>query len=74
VLATGSRPLVPDGFEETLTPERLFALHIQPERLLVVGAGPTGLELAQAFARLGSRVTVVEQREPAPARRRAGGG
>ena len=42
------------------TNETVFSQRRLPERLLVLGGGPIGLELAQAFARLGSRVTVVE--------------
>ncbi|MDZ7811019.1 MAG: mercuric reductase [Arhodomonas sp.] len=64
VIATGSRPQVPmiPGLAEAgyLTNETVFGLRELPPRLVVVGAGPVGLELAQAFARLGSRVTVVE--------------
>lgn len=63
VIATGSRPAIPKlpGLESVpyLTNETVFELGEQPEHLLVLGAGPIGLELAQAFARLGSRVTVV---------------
>jgi pyruvate/2-oxoglutarate dehydrogenase complex dihydrolipoamide dehydrogenase (E3) component len=65
VIATGSRPLIPpiDGLQETgcLTNEDLFKLRDLPGRLLVLGGGPVGLEMAQAFARLGSDVTVVER-------------
>ncbi len=64
VVATGGRPIVPpiDGIEHAgiLTNETVFNLTERPDRLLVVGGGPIGLELAQAFARLGSEVTVVE--------------
>jgi pyruvate/2-oxoglutarate dehydrogenase complex dihydrolipoamide dehydrogenase (E3) component len=64
VIATGSRPVVPPipGIEgvEVLTNETLFALRERPEHLLVLGAGPIGLEMAQAHRRLGSQVTVVE--------------
>jgi pyruvate/2-oxoglutarate dehydrogenase complex dihydrolipoamide dehydrogenase (E3) component len=60
VIATGSRPRLP-GFEvPVLTNETLFELEEQPRRLLVLGAGPVGMEMAQAFQRLGSEVTVVE--------------
>ncbi len=65
VIATGSRPFVPpiEGLEEAgcLTNENLFSLRERPRRLLVLGGGPIGLEMAQAFARLGSRVTLVER-------------
>ncbi|RMF07911.1 MAG: dihydrolipoamide dehydrogenase [Alphaproteobacteria bacterium] len=62
VIAAGSRPAVPPirGLEQTpyLTNETIFDLTALPEHLLVVGGGPIGLEMAQAFRRLGSRVTV----------------
>jgi pyruvate/2-oxoglutarate dehydrogenase complex dihydrolipoamide dehydrogenase (E3) component len=44
--------------------ETVFDLTTRPEHLLVIGAGPIGLELAQAFRRLGSKVTVVEAAQP----------
>ncbi len=63
VLAVGSRPLVPSiaGIAEVpyLTNETVFALAELPAHLLIVGNGPIGVELAQAFRRLGARVTVV---------------
>lgn len=64
VIATGSRPALPpvEGLAETphWTNETVFSQTTLPPRLLVLGGGPIGLELAQAFQRLGSRVTVVE--------------
>jgi pyruvate/2-oxoglutarate dehydrogenase complex dihydrolipoamide dehydrogenase (E3) component len=64
VLATGSRPLVPpvEGLEAVgyLTNKTVFRLERLPPSLLVMGGGPIGIELAQAFARFGARVTVVE--------------
>jgi pyruvate/2-oxoglutarate dehydrogenase complex dihydrolipoamide dehydrogenase (E3) component len=67
VVATGSRPLVPDvaGLDEAgyLTSESVFDLETLPEALLVIGGGPIGAELGQAFARLGSAVTVVNDAE-----------
>ncbi len=64
VLATGSRPLVPPipGLAEQpfLTNETIFSLTAAPQHLVVLGGGPIGCELAQAFARLGCRVTLVE--------------
>ncbi len=67
VVATGARPLVPpiDGLDEVdyLTSETLFGpdqLSEQPERLAIVGAGPIGSEMAQAFSRLGTEVTVLD--------------
>jgi len=64
VIATGSdpaRPPVP-GLDDVryLTNRTIFELESLPPRLLVLGGGPTGLELAQAFARFGSRVSIVE--------------
>ena len=59
VIATGSRPRHP-GFEApVLTNESVFHLSSQPERLVIIGAGPMGVEMAQAFGRLGSKVTVI---------------
>ena len=64
VIATGSRPLVPPlpGLDRTpyLTNETIFDLAERPRHLLVVGGGPIGVELAQAFRRLGAAVSVVE--------------
>lgn len=63
-LATGSRPAVPPvaGLKEAgfLTNEEVFHLKQLPRSLVVLGGGPIGLELGQAFARFGSRVTIVE--------------
>jgi pyruvate/2-oxoglutarate dehydrogenase complex dihydrolipoamide dehydrogenase (E3) component len=67
VVATGSRPLIPDldGIDDVpyLTNETVFEIDEQPRRLIVLGGGAVGLELAQAFARLGSEVDVVEARD-----------
>src|SRR6476661_2977625 len=64
VIATGSSPAVPPipGLAETpyLTNETIFELKRCPEHLIVIGAGPIGLELAQAHRRLGAKVTVLE--------------
>ncbi len=64
VIAAGAEPLVPDlpglADGEFLTSHTLWALRELPARLVVMGGGPVGCELAQAFARLGSRVTQVE--------------
>ncbi len=64
VIATGAKPRVPDipGIEEVgyLTSDTIWSLREQPGRLLVLGGGPIGSEMAQAFARLGSQVTQVE--------------
>jgi len=68
VIATGSSPMLPPipGLAETphLTNETVFDLTTRPEHLIVIGAGPIGLELAQAFRRLGSAVTVLEAAQP----------
>ncbi|HLM54404.1 MAG TPA: FAD-dependent oxidoreductase, partial [Pseudoxanthomonas sp.] len=64
VLATGARPRVPPipGLDRVpyLTSENLWDLKSLPKRLLVLGGGPIGCELSQAFARMGSVVTQVE--------------
>jgi pyruvate/2-oxoglutarate dehydrogenase complex dihydrolipoamide dehydrogenase (E3) component len=64
LVATGARPLRPaiPGLEQAgyLTYENVFDLTECPRRLLVIGGGPVGCELAQAFARLGSRVILVQ--------------
>jgi pyruvate/2-oxoglutarate dehydrogenase complex dihydrolipoamide dehydrogenase (E3) component/uncharacterized membrane protein YdjX (TVP38/TMEM64 family) len=64
VIATGARPFVPpipglegEGFH---TSETIWGITALPKRLVVLGGGPIGCELAQAFARLGSQVTQVE--------------
>jgi pyruvate/2-oxoglutarate dehydrogenase complex dihydrolipoamide dehydrogenase (E3) component len=59
VIATGSRPIHPEFAVPTLSNETIFELTSQPKRLIVLGAGPVGIEMAQAFQRLGSAVTVV---------------
>jgi pyruvate/2-oxoglutarate dehydrogenase complex dihydrolipoamide dehydrogenase (E3) component len=63
LIATGGRTAVPPipGIEEVDWIDHVSALELEevPEALLVVGAGPVGLEFAQIFARLGSRVTIV---------------
>jgi pyruvate/2-oxoglutarate dehydrogenase complex dihydrolipoamide dehydrogenase (E3) component len=68
VIATGSRPALPPvpGLDQGpyLTNETIFALNERPEHLIIIGAGPVGLEMAQAFRRLGSSVTVLEQAAP----------
>ncbi|MCC6709650.1 MAG: FAD-dependent oxidoreductase [Gammaproteobacteria bacterium] len=67
ILATGAEPSVPaiPGLDSVpyLTSDTLWNLRTLPARLLVLGGGPIGCELAQAFARLGSQVTVVEMAE-----------
>ncbi|WP_244595933.1 FAD-dependent oxidoreductase [Pseudidiomarina aestuarii] len=67
VLATGARPFVPPipGLDSAayVTSDNLWGLREQPQQLVVLGGGPIGAELAQAFARLGTAVTVVEMQE-----------
>ncbi|MBO0933329.1 dihydrolipoyl dehydrogenase family protein [Fibrella aquatilis] len=67
VLCTGSQPqpLKAEGIEQVnvLTHKTIFDLTELPKHLLVVGAGPNGIEMAQAFRRLGSEVTVVGRDE-----------
>ena len=64
IIATGARPHPPNftGLDQTgyRTSENIFDLPQLPERLVVVGGGPLGCELAQAFCRLGSRVTIMQ--------------
>ena len=68
VIATGSVPAAPDipGLDTTpyLTNETVFEMRERPKHLIVIGAGAIGLELAQAFRRLGSEVTVLEASTP----------
>lgn len=67
VIATGSRPkkLKQPGIEKVkyYDNESIFNINELPKRLLVVGGGPIGIEIAQAMSRLGSHVTVVHQEE-----------
>jgi pyruvate/2-oxoglutarate dehydrogenase complex dihydrolipoamide dehydrogenase (E3) component/uncharacterized membrane protein YdjX (TVP38/TMEM64 family) len=64
VVATGAAPVVPDipGLADTgfVTSETIWSWRSLPAHLLVLGGGPIGCELAQAFARLGSKVTLLE--------------
>lgn len=65
LIATGARaarPAIP-GLEQVdyLTNESLFSLTELPQRMAILGGGPIGVEMAQAFARLGSQVTLIEQ-------------
>jgi pyruvate/2-oxoglutarate dehydrogenase complex dihydrolipoamide dehydrogenase (E3) component len=70
VIATGSAPLIPPipGLADTpyFTNENIFDNTSLPEHLLVIGGGPIGLEFAQAYRRLGSRVTVLEAKQIMP--------
>ncbi len=64
IICTGSAPAIPPvpGIEEVpyVTNETVFGLKELPEKLLILGAGPIGLELGQAFRRLGSEVHIVD--------------
>ena len=64
ILATGAEPLVPpiNGLADIdyVTSDTIWELQELPERFAVLGGGPIGCELAQAFARLGSKVTIIE--------------
>lgn len=64
VISTGSSPFVPPipGLDKLryYTNEDIFQLREQPEHLIIIGGGPIGMEMAQAHARLGSKVTVLE--------------
>jgi pyruvate/2-oxoglutarate dehydrogenase complex dihydrolipoamide dehydrogenase (E3) component len=70
VVATGSRAAVPPipGLREVpfLTNESVFELTERPEHLIVMGGGPIGVEMAQAFRRLGSAVTLLERAQILP--------
>lgn len=65
IIATGASPQMPavDGLAASapLDHESVWSLGALPSRLVVIGAGPIGCELGQAFARLGSRVTILER-------------
>jgi pyruvate/2-oxoglutarate dehydrogenase complex dihydrolipoamide dehydrogenase (E3) component len=68
VIATGSRATIPKipGIETTkfFTNETIFdELRVKPGRMVILGGGPIGCELAQTFGRLGVRVTVVQRDE-----------
>jgi len=64
IIATGARPAIPPipGLDQVdyLTTDTIWNLSKLPKKLMVMGGGPIGCELAQCFARLGSEVTIVE--------------
>lgn len=68
VIASGTRARMPDieGLKDLpcLTNETIWSLETLPEHLIILGAGPIGTELGQAFVRLGSKVTVIEAGAP----------
>ena len=65
VIATGSSAAVPpiEGLDNTpyITNREIFSLDRLPESLLILGGGPIGIEMAQAFSRLGTKVSVIER-------------
>ena len=65
LIATGSSPSFPEipGLDKVsvLTNREIFSLEVLPEKLVVLGGGPIGVEMAQAFSRLGSEVVVVQR-------------
>ncbi len=67
IIATGARPRIPSlpGIErlDVLTSDNLWSLESLPARLVILGGGPIGCELGQSFARLGSRVILIESGE-----------
>ncbi|MDB9311936.1 FAD-dependent oxidoreductase [Spirulina sp. CS-785/01] len=67
VVSTGSRPAIPPvpGLQEAgfLTNEQIFSIEKRPDALAIIGGGPIGCELGQAFHRLGSKVTIFSSRE-----------
>ena len=67
LIATGSRPVRPrvEGLEEVgyLTNESVFDLMNLPSSIVIVGGGPVGVELSQAFERLGAKVTIIQEQE-----------
>ncbi len=64
VVATGSSAFIPsiNGLQQTnfLTNEDMYSLPVLPESMIVLGGGPIGVEMAQAYSRLGTRVSIVE--------------
>lgn len=67
VVATGARPLVPDlpGLDliPYYTSDTVWSLREKPRHMVILGGGPIGCELAQAFSRLGIQITLVEKNE-----------
>jgi pyruvate/2-oxoglutarate dehydrogenase complex dihydrolipoamide dehydrogenase (E3) component len=65
VLAAGSSPSIPaiEGLDQTpyLTNKEIFYLDLLPNSMIILGAGPVAIEMAQAFSRLGTKVTVVQR-------------
>ncbi|MDX2140036.1 MAG: FAD-dependent oxidoreductase [Chloroflexota bacterium] len=63
LIGVGAKPIIPPVFHDVpyLTNETLFDLRRLPDHLIIIGGGAQGVEMAQAFRRLGARVTLVEQ-------------
>ena len=65
VIATGSSPAIPkiEGLQQTpfITNRDIFYLDHLPKSMIVLGAGPISTEMAQAFCRLGTKVTVIQR-------------
>lgn len=65
VIATGSSPSVPviEGIDQTpyITNKEIFSLDTLPKSMIVIGAGPVGIEMAQSFCRLGTEVSVIQR-------------
>jgi pyruvate/2-oxoglutarate dehydrogenase complex dihydrolipoamide dehydrogenase (E3) component len=70
VIATGSEPALPDvpGIDKVpfWTNETIFDNNVLPQHLIVVGAGPVGIEMAQAYRRLGAQVTILQRDKALP--------
>jgi pyruvate/2-oxoglutarate dehydrogenase complex dihydrolipoamide dehydrogenase (E3) component len=70
IIATGSRPYIPSikGLQEIpyFTNESIFNLKELPKHLVIIGGGPNGIEMAQAYRRLGSTVTILEAKSFLP--------
>ncbi len=65
IVATGAKPLIPNlpglAPDKVLTSDTIWNIREFPKRLVVLGGGPIGCEMAQAFSRLGSKVTIVQR-------------
>lgn len=68
LIATGAKPIIPpiSGLEEVsyLTYEQIYSNERLPHRLVVIGAGATGIELGQAYGRFGAQVTLIDPQPP----------
>ncbi len=70
VIASGSEPAIPpiSGLDQVpfLTNESIFELHCLPDHLIILGGGPIGIEIGQAYRRLGAAVTIIERDKAMP--------